>query len=317
MAVTYNDGVLHVDNTIISTFATCPLKAAIHYGMDRQSTQANNANLEAGKAIHHAQEYYWLGDKPTKCLEILEIDYKEWSKKNVFDNKRLAWDNIERVFLSWMDKYPQNKLPFIVEEHEVEIALSAPMTKDGSIIYTGTMDLYGKARHGNMRYAVDHKMTGKVDSLKKKEYSITSQMTGYLWLLRENGYDAHGIYINLIDASQVPTSNRKCSTHRTLYEECGFLHMKHEIVGPYQRSDDDIEKWFRDTLADAQQWRDVIEYIGDDFEKLHDIEQRGKKIYNACNSCDWYDYCKMGQPSFWLKNNTVHHEWKPGTLKDK
>lgn len=318
MAATYNKdtGVLYVDNTILSTFATCPQKAAISYGLDRRLVHEDNANLEVGKALHLALEHYFLGESPEKCMEVLSANYEAWAKANVFDNKRLSWDNIRLVFLSWAQKYPQNKLPFRVEPGNIEVSFDVPLNKKGDIRFTGRMDLLAHSRYGNTLFAVDHKCTGQIDSKKKKEYSITSQMTGYLWALQQSGHDVAGIYINAVHTGQVPTSNRKCAKHKAFYEECGFLHMNHELLGPYQRSQNDLDTWHQDALSLALEWKKMLDHLNGDMDKLVDIQQRGKWLYQACTYCPWQDYCKMGQPTSWLAANTEINAWLPGVLGD-
>lgn len=317
MAVTYIDGVLYVDNSILSTYATCPLKAMISYGLDRRPVGPENPNLKMGKAIHTALEYYFTKSPPQTCLNILKAEYEDWAKQNIFDNKRLSWQNIENVFKSWMNKYPQNKLPFRVALENVEIAVDVPLNKEGDIIFTGRIDMLAHARYGESMFAVDHKCTGTLDARKKKEYSMTSQMSGYLWALREMGKDISGIYINAVHVGVVPTSERKCKTHKVYYEECGFLHMNHELMGPYHRSDDDLNEWHQDALLLAQEWKSALDYVDGDITKINDLQQRGKWIYQGCVNCDWYDYCKSGKPNHWINEQTVIDPWKPGVLGDE
>lgn len=313
MAVTYIDGVLYVDNTILSAFETCPAKASISYGLDRRRIDSDNANLEVGRAIHKVLEYYYQGVTLEDCLGQLEIEYKDWANKHIFDNKRLSYENIELVFKSWAQKNPQDKLPFRVEPENIEIAFGVPLNDDGSIVFTGRIDMLAHARYGNSLFAVDHKTTGQVDHRKKKEYSMSSQMTGYLWAMQQLGHDIAGIYINIVHTGIVPTSNRKCATHKTLYEECGFLHMNHELAGPYHRSAQELMEWHTDALSIALEWRMTLDHLNGDITKIQDIRQRGRWIQQTpCAGCEWYDYCKGGQKKFWLVENTIVDPWRPG-----
>lgn len=314
MAVTYNDGILHVDNTILSTFATCPTKATLSYGLDLRRKDEDNANLEVGKALHKVLEYYYQGYSVEGCLLMLKTEYKAWANQHIFDNKRLSYENIELVFKSWMEKNPQDRLPFRVEDGNAEVAFGVPLNDDGTIVFTGRIDLLAHSRYGNSLFAIDHKTTGQVDARKRKEYSMTSQMTGYLWALQQLGHDIAGIYINVVHTGIVPTSNRKCTTHRTLYEECGFLHMSHELLGPYHRSPQELEEWHTDALSLAMEWRQLLDHVDGDISKVRDAMQRGKWLYQACALCPWSDYCKGGQKDFWLKENTIVDPWRPGVL---
>lgn len=316
MAITYDreKGILFCDNTILSTFATCPLKAMISYGLDRKLQTDTNANLEVGRAIHKALEHYYLLDAPKVCLEVLRQEYEVWATTHLFDDKRLSWANIELVFKSWMDKNPQDRLPFRVSPENIEVAFGVPLNEDGSIIFTGRIDLLAHARHGSSLFAIDHKTTGQLDVRKKHEYSMTSQMTGYQWALQQMGHDISGIYINVVHTGVVPTSNRKCTTHKTYYGECGFLHLNHELLGPYHRSEEDLEAWRVDALSLAMEWRQLLDYINGDWDKLTHVMQRGKWLYQACALCPWANYCKGGQKQYWLTENTVEEFWCPGIL---
>lgn len=319
MAVTFNKetGVLYVDNSILTTYATCPTKATISYGLDRRRVDEDNANLVVGSALHKVLEHYYLGDSAEVCQEVLQKEYEDWARANIFDNKRLSYDNIKLVWQSWLDKNPRDRLPFSVDPGMIEMAFGVPLNDDGSIVFTGRIDLVARAKHGSSLYAIDNKTTGNIDSRKKREYSTGSQMTGYLWALQQLGHEIAGIYINAVHTGIVPTSNRKCSTHRTLYEECGFLHMNHELLGPYQRSQQELETWRQDALSLALEWRQVLEYVKDDINRVPDIQQRGRWIYQACTMCPWEQYCKSGQPKHWLQNQTVVAPWFPGVLGDE
>lgn len=317
MAVTYDreKDILYVDNSILSTYVTCPLKAAISYGLDRRLTGSDVAHLKAGSAIHTALEYYfgWPLDSDTP-LQALEDEYKDWALENVSPKDRMNWHNVKLVLESWLARNPREELAFTINPEHIEIPFEVPLNEDGSIIFTGRIDLIGYGQAGNSCFVIDNKTTGWVDSSKKKEYSINSQMSGYLWATKQLGWNPAGIYINLVHTGIVPNSNSKCTKHAVTYEECGFEHMKHEWLGPYHRSPQELESWRTDALSWALEWRQVLRHLGDDVSRLKDIQQRGKWTYKTCTYCDWYDYCKGGQKDHWITNFTVIDPWRPGVL---
>lgn len=313
MAVTYIDGVLYVDNTIMSTLATCPLKAMISYGLDRRPATSENANLMMGKAIHAALETYLVGGTDEECVEVLKKEYEDFARGNLYDNKRLGYENIELVLRSWLQKNPQERWPFRVDPKNIEIGFGVPLDETGDIIFTGRIDVLAHAKYGDTLFAMDHKCSGTVD---KRKYVMAPQMTGYLWAMEQLGHHVDGIYINAVHAGQVPTSNRKCTTHKTFYNECGFLHMKHELIGPFHRSPEELETWRLDTLAFAREWKELLDYVDGDLNKLKHIKQKGKWIYQACSMCPWLDYCRSGQQVHWIENNTIVDPWKPGVVAD-
>lgn len=317
MAVTYKDGILYVDNTILTTYKLCELKAAISYGLDLRLKAEDNANLMMGKAGHKALEHYYQGVNPADCMQIFQDEYREWADKNIFDNKRLGWPNIERVFQSWMTKNPQDKVPFDLARTQAEIPFEVPLSPEGDIIFTGTIDLLTHSRHGNMLYAIDHKFTSQVDNAKEREHSLTSQMSGYTWALKQLGHEVTGIYINFVHTGVVPTSARKCTTHRTLYEECGFLHMNHKLAGPYSRSDYSLKRWYRNALAIAKKWRTLLDKLDGNIDNLKKVPTSGEFVYQACVRCPWNEFCKLDQKTYWLTNNTIVDPWFPGTLAER
>jgi len=57
-----------------------------------------------------------------------------------------------------------------------------------------------------------------------------------------------GAYINAIEFSRLPSSDRRCTVHAVAYSECGHLHANSDLL-IVERTPAEIEEWKKDCAA--------------------------------------------------------------------
>lgn len=233
---------------------------------------------------------------------------------------RLSHANIRTILEAWFDKHTLDSFPWITVPKWVEVPVAMPLRKwkttclcghrlrdhDGTretcdlcdcnqyrdtIIHVGKLDLLAKLRRDpSVLCPVDHKSTGQLNGRFVAQFQIDSQLTGYM---ADAGYHCdtppHKLvaYVNAIELSILPTSERKCGTHKVPYEECGPLHMKCQVIGPIERSKGQIEEW-KDTAVDlAKRHHMLLSYN----ERLvHQLRMEGT-FNGSCGYCEFREWC--------------------------
>jgi hypothetical protein len=282
------------------------MKYALNYG----APPGTNLPAEAGTAIHGATEVYYKTASRIKALEQLAILYEAHADQYAAADDRLSFDNIERCFRGWLDKFPFNELPYEVVEGSVERPFLLPLTDN--VVYGGRLDALVRPKGGRGLWLLDTKSTGRIDKKFRAQFSIGSQMSGYYWAAEQEYKEKiQGIYINVVHTGKVPASDRKCSTHSRKYSECGSWHMQHGVE-KFFRSPDEIAEWLTDAKALATEWYSTLDAGDPSFDRLNEVDQRGKWVYQACALCNYHTFCQQLRPESYAKRNFVYQEWIPG-----
>lgn len=315
MAV-YRDGILYTDNSTLSSFQTCPTKAMTTYGWNLVPVETSNAPAEAGTALHKAIEVHLAGGSLDEARQALHGAYYAFSLR-IAHGDRLGFDNVMLVLESWIERNPLNELPYSIRDARfIEMPFDFPFGP--GVRYVGKLDALVERSDGLVLYVLDTKSTGNPDYKFRQQFNIGSQMTGYVWAAQQMFNEpVAGIYINVVHVAVVPTSNSKCKTHKGFqYNECGYMHPKHELIGPKFRTPKELDAWERDAKALAQQWRQTYLRFRDDIDAIDELPQYGKWVYQACVLCDLHDFCRTGRNI----NSGVEFdvvEWQPGDLAER
>ena len=311
MAFFLPDGRLVVDNSTLSSLATCGTQAFMQYALNLRAPVGTNLPAEAGSGIHAAIEAYFKTNSRIDAFVALEEYYGHIADAYAQPGDRLSYENIEKCLTGWFDKYGPGELPYVVEPGTVEVPFALPLTKE--VVYAGRIDALVRPRGGTGLWLLDTKSTGNPDKKFKAQFKIGSQMSGYYWaaqqLFKE---DIEGIYINVVHTGKVPSSYGKCKTHSLPYAECGIWHMKHGIEKFY-RSPGEIASWLADAKALATEW---YEMLARPFPSLDTIDQRGRWIYQACALCDYHEFCQRGRDPVYACNNFEVRPWVPAGLDE-
>lgn len=315
MAV-FRDGILYVDNSTLSSFQTCPTKAMVSYGWNLVPTETSNAPAEAGTALHKAIEIHLAGGSLDECRQALHGAYYDFSLR-IAHGDRLGFDNVQLVLESWIERNPLHELPYAIHGADyIEMPFDLPFGE--GVRYVGKLDALVHRHDGQALYVLDTKSTGNPDYKFRKQFNIGSQMTGYVWAA-DQMFDEPiaGIFINVVHVGVVPTSNSKCKIHKGFtYSECGYMHPKHELIGPKFRSPRALASWEKDARALAQAWRKTYLRFIDNIDDIDELPQYGKWVYQACGLCDLHDFCRTDRNI----NSGVEFdvvEWQPGDLAER
>jgi len=285
---------------------------ALLSGWHELSSYEESAPLNSGTAVHVALAHYLDGVSRENCLSIFDDQYRTWSIDNVLETDRLSFGNVYQILDYWLEMNPLSDWAFEPVPGTIERPLSAPLCQIGDVqvMYVGMLDALVRDRRNGQLCVLDHKTTGTINQPWINKFQLASQFSGYLWLARQTfpGEAVNACYVNGIELSKVPTSNRKCVKHGVLYEECGILHPNHTILGPITRSDDQIRAWYDTACKLAKHFVNLAAW----FPELTDVGQLHQQgtFNNSCGFCSFQTFCRMDRPVDRIDSLLVHHPWR-------
>jgi len=300
---------LCVDNTILGTLATCPTKVVIRH-IHHLTTPTAKAELMGGKSGHTALSAFFQGAPVAETMALFQNEYKDWARANVSPNHNWAWENMSRIFRVWLDRFPRHKYKFLATEIPIEIPLA-----DG-ITLTGRMDAV--IEQGGALYVFENKFTGSVSDFWVGQFPMSSQISTYTWALEQikqqypwKDLPVGGAYVNAVQISKIPASNRQCYTHHMKYEECGVFHPveNSRVVGPFTRSRQFLERWKLEAETLALGFG-TLKGNYSDLADIQEVEQRGP-FNGQCRFCEFEDYCRLGPSPDTLRNRLIVDHWDP------
>lgn len=316
MAV-YEDGILYVDNSTLMSFAECETKAMMQYGYNLRPVDDLMAPARAGTAVHAALEVHYNGGTLGEAMNALYDSYYEFATTHIEAGDRLAYDNVVKIVESWIQSYPLDSLPYRIFEDgpSIEAAFDVPLTE--GIRFVGRFDAIGTRTDGRGLYLIDTKSSGQLGSLFQRQFYLSTQLSGYWYALEQLGYQPTAAYINALDMRIMPSSNRKCTLHKSPYRDCGFLHMKHGLLGPFHRTHAQISTWLCNAIRIAFAWKVHLDLYGASVYDIKEVAQSGMFRYQMCERCGLFDFCRQGRP---VDNADIafrHDEWRPGPFSEK
>lgn len=189
---------LHVSNSQVSSYQSCPLKYYFHY-VEKRKSESLGIALFFGSAIHSALDFYYSSHKNGKRESLENL------KEAFADSLALDLDN-SKTPVSYSKNMPDKEsainmgtslLEVFYENVDlkgweilgVELPLSAPLfTGEGErtdFDLVGIIDLLLKNENGDL-LIVDNKAMAK--SINQSDANEDTQMTAYSYLLASNGY---------------------------------------------------------------------------------------------------------------------------------
>lgn len=299
---------VYVDNTILTAVAGCDTRAVMRHVLDLTSPE-DSALLKSGQDCHSAMEHFFKGGTAQEALAIFDAKYTDWATEHVPPGDRLEWLNVRRVLELWMEDHPLSSLPYRVPGNEfVEVGFQHPLDDNGDIILTGRMDAIVIDAEGDMA-PLDHKFTGQISARWTKKFRVASQMTGYLWIASQHvGKTLHKAYINGIELSKLPVSERKCRLHSVPYNECQRMHRNEQLV-MINRTDAQLEEWRKSAIHLAKRFIELKDRFSDPA-LLHNVRQQGT-FNDGCSWCQFFEFCAAGRPSRVLDQLFVVQPWSP------
>lgn len=328
--------ILAVDNSTLSATKKCSTLAAARYHLGL-STAEEAAPLRAGTGVHEAVAAYFQsrGDVDAAVVGLAK-SYKEWAEGNVPPDDRLGYANVEKIVRRWCWAHPLPGLPFTVDPTLVEIGAQALLSPEGVcatcdhpegahrlpqdacaacpcpsytiVVFQGRLDCVPQGRDGRW-YVGDVKTTASIRPTWLKNFEMSSQFSGYCWLLEQAvKKPAAGAFVLAIELGLLPGSTKKCSRHKMPYNECSMAHANFTIVHTV-REPWMLAEWQRGALALAKRFA-AIQRLVTTLDDVQAVRQEGQWI-DACATCDLFPWCKAGRPVDLGEAILVKNPWKP------
>jgi PD-(D/E)XK nuclease superfamily len=312
---------IYVDNTILVSFATCETKGVLRHILGR-SGETDSAALHFGTALHQAFAASLREESPTHAFAEFERSYRAWAEDNIFDpaNAR-SWTNASALIAYYLLTHAPDSLPYdIVRDRSGIPIVEYPMEyglADG-ITYVGTLDALVRDKNTGLVYVLDHKTTSyDATPYYERQFVMGSQLSGYLWLgqklVEKLSLDEPitGALINAVHVRPIPTSPRRCPVHGMPYSQCGIQHLEAQLLGPYIRTQAQIAQWEQQAKDLAWRYRrqhDEAKVTGNT--SLEAAWQEGL-FNNACQNCEFIDFCRQGRPWNSVENLYALNPWQP------
>lgn len=296
-----------VDNTLLKAVATCSTKALVRHHLG-YTAPGEGVRLKAGSAMHEALAVYMedtTQEGAERALVMLEEAYAEWAAEHVDAARDAAYTyaNVAAILARWLEMHPGHALTWSVEAGSVETAFEVPLTDD--VCLTGRFDAL--VRKDGELYVLDHKTTGSIDERFRRQFLMSSQLSGYVWAAEAvTGERVRGVIINAIEIARLPSDpKRTCKTHAVKYAECGLEHARSEIL-TVDRSETQVAAWLADAKLLAARWRVLIE----EADTVAYAPMEGT-FTNACAYCEFQEWCSVGRPAESIEKLFVYSPWSP------
>ena len=303
------DGRLYVDNSILATEAVCQTHASLRYGLGYDAPGVR-VKMNVGTAVHAGMDVFFAGGAPAAVLAAFEAAYTAMGigqaiaamdEKQQKSYQAYTLENLRVIMGEYCVRNAH--LPFEVDVSTIEQGFMVLLDPEFNIWYTGTPDV-GKAvmRGSGSLYVVDTKSTGSyITAEYKRGYRTASQVTGYLWGLREvTGLPYLGAFINAINIKKIPNSNRRCSDHGVQYSECGLMHAEMELF-PVSRTPQQIEAWRANAIQLARRYRARLERVRTAADlPMVPMEGQFAQGGGVCRQCIAADFCALGRPAAYV-----------------
>lgn len=337
-----DDGKIFIDNTILRAVAECDTRSLMRHIFDFADPNTS-APLVSGQAAHEAFAVFFRamgreqqrvidGKGPfsdtrrerliEECLDTFTTLYSEVGSQQP-DNDRLSLGNCQNVMRAWFQKHITFRFPFRIFPDLIEIPFALPLDPEERFMFCGRLDALVQAPDG-LFYVLDHKTTGRMDSIWKRSFQMDSQFGGYVWAAQlHTKHPIAGTYVNGLEFSKLPGPSgaqrlkkdgtpykiRECNLHSTTYDECRLEHVSHDLFVTI-RTQQQLADWQRTAITLAKKFARLYER----FPTLIDVQQRALQqgLFNhGCKWCEFKDWCGTGRPTQHVRSMFVHQPWRP------
>ena len=223
---------------------------------------------------------------------------------------RLAKDRVLDIFKLWLSDYNIDSLPWTVQPDMVEIPFQIPLTD--SIVYCGVIDQIGVMKNTGNFVVIDIKTTRQINQRWLRKFSLDTQVSGYLYAAKQHVPQVVGMLLGVIELPDSKVSNSRCKLHGVPYTECDLLHARFDWVGPFTRTDDQLEAWRATAIQLAEKYRNLHTYkeYPDNYDSLPTEGQFVSTEYvNACVACELSNFCNDSRPFHMMDNYLQDSPW--------
>jgi hypothetical protein len=281
-----------LDNSTLSTFRACERKALYQYKYHLHPFGAN-IHLVAGgtyaKALEVFRISYYSHRMPHEDALAAAIyeGIKEWGKNDPFEGEQKSLWNTLYAVIAHFEEYPPAtdyiQPAFIRGKPAVEFTFAIPLEEthpdyDQPILYTGRFDML--ANFNGALFVEDDKTTSTLGPQWAKQWTLSSQITGYVAAARAFGHDVAGAIIR--------------GTSIQTYD------IKHAVSTQY-RDKAAINRWMWQTLEDTERLKEV----------WYDDSRWHFNLGFECARCPFQTLCTAYNWKEWVKDNYEVRVWDP------
>lgn len=291
-----------IDNTMRSTFVSCPQKyfRAYYQGW---ASPVESIHLRAGGAFAHGIEVarmaYW-GDNlpPEEALDLglralishyrgADDQAREEGSAKSLENLLLALDDYFRHY-GWSTD--QIKPHTLSDRPAVECRFALPLDIDHPetgqpLLYAGRYDMLGVFQ--DQLFVVDEKTTGHLGPSWANNWPLRSQITGYCWAASKHNIPVAGAIIRGISVQKTAIKHAEAIIYRPGWQ---------------------MDRWYEQLIRDIQ--------------RMINCWKEGYWDWNLADSCSSYGGCPFMTPCLsrdperWLEASMVKRHWNPLEIFD-
>jgi len=290
-----------IDNTLLSTFRSCPHKANLTY-FHHYKPKVQSVHLHAGKAyasgLEAARVAFFQDGLPEEEAKAIGLK-KLIEEYGNFECPPESAKSLERTcgaleyyFSVWplsKDKAVPITLPS--GKRGVEFSFIEPLEvihpeTGNPLLYSGRMDTV--VNYAGGIFGEDDKTTSQLGAKWGDQWNLRSQFTGYCWGAQKAGIPLNGFLIRGVSILKQSFGSAEAITYRPQWQ---------------------IDRWYE------QVHRDLERMIKSWKEGYFDMN-----LDHACadyGGCEYQQVCLAKDPSPWLEVNFTKRRWNPVTREEE
>jgi len=303
------------DNSILESVAKCSTQVLMRYVFG-WGTKGGKIMANAGKAIHKSHEVWFSRWDLTAAMAEFDRYYAAWVEPDAQElepKDACQKENLRAVVEQYYKNHGQDFFPFEPQVAGMEQVHGSTFgeIEGEEVMFFGLIDLPVREKKTGALYACDHKNRfGYINEWWTKKFALTSQFTGYVWLLQKLYNEmVPGVYVNAIQVQKLPDpTTRKCATHKVPYSQCWEQHAKSQLFIT-TRTPIAIQCW--ETQARALAARYVrLKKVFQTIQMVQYAPDEGR-FSGACVFCDFRKWCRADRPVGMIEGMFINEPWEP------
>jgi len=300
-----------VDNSMLGSVARCQTMALMRYVFG-YTTSEGMAMANAGTVWHKSNEVWFKTFDIELTMDAFDVEYDkllgaEQEKMEPKDPKQKQ--NFRDIAYQYYLAHPPEFFPFEPIPEGIEAVHKFPLI-DG-VEFFGLIDLPVRERKIGALYVCDHKTRhGYINQWWTNKFGLTSQFSGYIWLLQQLYQETvPGIYINALAVQKLPdATGTKCRIHKVPQKDCRLQHAKWQLFIS-TRSPQALIDWETDAKLLAAEFL-LLKKAFTSVDMVKYAPQRGK-FNEACTFCDYKKFCKADRAAHMAESLFTVKHWRP------